>query len=255
MMEKKPSRHQDPLWIYGVNPAREFLFAHGGLVREVLHSREDARVREIVDAARENGIPVHWVDKRALSQTLGHGNHQGIALRVSHFPYADLENLLIETEAAARPWLLLDCIQDPQNLGAILRSACFLGISHVVLPKDRSALITPAAFKAAAGAPAHLTIALVTNLARAMDRLKEAGLWLVGLDLEGQVSLFDVDLSVPVGLVVGNEHSGLRALVKKKCDILAKIPAMGPVQSLNAAAAASIALAEAVRQRLKASRD
>ncbi|SMC26895.1 23S rRNA (guanosine2251-2'-O)-methyltransferase [Desulfacinum hydrothermale DSM 13146] len=253
MAEKSPKSSPQPLWIYGVNPVREWLLTHAELTLELLHSRRDDRIQTVVNMAQDRRIPVRFVDKKALSQILGLGNHQGIALRARRFPYASLEELLMDEEALSRPWLILDCIQDPQNLGAILRSACFLGISRVVLPKDRSAHVTPTVFKAAAGAPAHLAMARVTNLARAMDRLKEAGIWLIGLDLDGDQSLFDVDLTQPVGLVVGNEHSGLRALVKKKCDILAKIPALGPVQSLNAASAASIALAEAVRQRIHAS--
>ncbi len=149
-----------------------------------------------------------------------------------------------------QPVLILDSIQDPQNLGALIRSACFLGARGIILPKDRSAKITSTVIKVASGATVYLPVIQVVNLAQALDHLKGSGLWIAGLDVEAEQSLYEVDLSVPLGLVVGNEQKGLRPLTRKHCDFLVHIPAGGPLQSLNAATAGAIALAEVQRQRL-----
>jgi 23S rRNA (guanosine2251-2'-O)-methyltransferase len=148
------------------------------------------------------------------------------------------------------PLIVLDCIQDPQNLGALLRSACFLGAKGIVLPADRSARVTAAVVKVAAGATSYLPIAQTTNLARALDAMKASGLWIVGLDVGGTQSIYEADLTLPLGLVVGNEQKGMRPLVRKHCDFLVQIPALGTIQSLNAATAGAVALAEVQRQRL-----
>ncbi len=242
----------EELWIYGVNPVLECLKGAPENLQEILCSREDLRGREVLEAARRHGIPVGSADRRTLSDRLGHDHHQGIAARLKAFRYEALETVLQRPDPLKLPVLLLDCLQDPQNFGAILRTACFLGSRAVILPKDRSVHVTGAVFKASAGALVHLPVVQVTNLVRAMEQLKDHGYWLVGLDLEGHLSLYELAFPMPVGLVVGNEATGLRALVKKKCDFLVKIPGEGPVQSLNASVAAAVALAEIRRRQRSA---
>jgi len=240
------------LWIYGVNPVMECLRADPRTITEILCCRDDPRSRAVLALAHEHGIPTVPVLRQSLSERFGHDRHQGIAARLGSFRYEALESLLARPDPAGLPILLLDCLQDPQNLGAILRTACFLGARAVVLPKDRSVQVTGAAFKASAGALAHLPVVQVTNLVRAMERIKGHGYWIVGLDLEGRQSLYELSYTMPVALAVGNEATGLRPLVKRNCDFLVKIPGTGPVQSLNAAAATAVALAEIRRQQAAA---
>jgi 23S rRNA (guanosine2251-2'-O)-methyltransferase len=149
----------------------------------------------------------------------------------------------------------LDSIQDPQNLGAILRSACFLGAKGVVIPMDRSAPVTAAVIKIAAGATSYIPVARVTNLVRTLKQLKKAGYWVAGLEVASEKTIYEADLAEPLCLVIGNEQKGIRPLVKSECDLLVRIPATGPLQSLNAAAAAAIGLAEVQRRRLAATKD
>jgi len=240
------------LWIYGLNPVMECLKADPGTITEILCCRDDLRSRAVLALAHEHGIPTVPVPRQSLSERFGHNRHQGIAARLGSFRYEALESLLGRPESEGLPILLLDCLQDPQNLGAILRTACFLGTRAVVLPKDRSVQVTGAVFKASAGALAHLPVVQVTNLVRAMEQIKDHGYWIVGLDLEGRQSLYELSYTMSVALVVGNEATGLRPLVKKHCDFLVKIPGTGPVQSMNAAAATAVALAEIRRQQAAA---
>ncbi len=249
-MKRKPSgEHRDPIRVYGMNPVFEFLKAHPEHAVRLHYARKDRRGEALLALCREVRVPVSITERRELDTMAGHPHHQGVLLILRRFPYADFESMLRSEHALKHPWLLLDCLQDPQNFGAILRSACFLGVPHVIFPKDRSVPITSSVIKTAAGAVAHLKIARVTNLARSMEQLKERGIWLVGLDASGSVSIYDADLTGPIGLVIGNEHHGIRPLIRKNCDFLARIPAHGPLDSLNAASAAAIALAELMRQR------
>ncbi len=240
---------QEELWVYGVHPVRECLQSHPENVGEIVFSRDDTRVQEILELARNQGIPVSKVERRRLSDRLGHEHHQGIAARLKAFHYHSLDTVLTRPDPGQPPVLLLDCLQDPHNLGAILRSACFLGVRAVIVPRDRSVPVTGTVFKASAGALVHLPVIQVTNLVRAMEELKKVGYWIVGLDLEGPSSIYEMQYTMPVAMVLGSEGTGLRPLVKKTCDFLVKIPGTGPVQSLNASVAAAVALAEIRRQQ------
>ncbi len=257
MSQPKPPRKEpkstEPLWICGINPVREALRGETAVLDKLLLGRnsDDDRVLDLERQARERRIPVEQLNREMLTELVGHGHHQGVALRCRSFPYADAETLLSEGGAGLSPLLLLDSIQDPQNLGAILRSGCYLGAGGVILPRDRAAAVTDAVIKVSAGAASLIPVAQVTNLVRTLERLKDVGLWVVGLDLQSNQSLYDADLTMPLGLVVGNEHKGLRPLVREHCDLLLHIPAHGPLQSLNAATATAIALAEIQRQRAK----
>lgn len=234
---------------------REVLRAEGLAVGRLMLARNDQRGQELGELARSKGIPVEHAARERLAELAGHAHHQGAVLEMQEFPYIGLEDLLESPLSERDPLLVLDTIQDPQNLGAILRSGCFLGAKAVILPKDRSARVTTAVVKIAAGATAYVPVVQVTNLVRALKELKDAGYWTAGLDVEGGKTLYDADLTVPLCLVVGNEQKGMRSLVRGQCDLLLCIPAAGPLQSLNAAAAATIALSEVLRQRLRPARE
>jgi 23S rRNA (guanosine2251-2'-O)-methyltransferase len=250
---RKAADKTDQLWICGINPVREALQGDIAVLETLLLARrpDDDRAIAIERDARAARIPIQHLDRETLTELVGHAHHQGVALRCQGFPYADADTFLKHNAEELSPLVVLDSIQDPQNLGAILRSACFLGARGVILPKDRAAAVTSTVLKVAAGAASHLPIARVTNLVRTLETLKEAGLWVVGLELKSGHSLYDADLTVPLALVVGNEHKGLRPLVREHCDLLLHIPAHGALQSLNAATAAAIALAEIQRQRAR----
>ncbi len=243
----------EPLWICGVNSVREALRSPGMHIEEIVLARSDAVGQELAALGKQRSIPVHYENKEVLLKKVGHSHHQGAAARMDEFPYTSLDVLLERPPAEREPLLVLDSIQDPQNLGALIRSACFLGTKGVVIPKDRSAGVTASVLKVAAGGASYLPIVQVVNLARTLDQMKEAGLWILGMTGAGSQTLYEADLTVPLALVVGNEHTGIRRLVLKHCDLLVAIPRQGPLESLNAAAAGTIALAEVQRQRFRRS--
>ena len=233
-------------FVYGVNPVLEALRAHPSDVVRVMVEKSRGAER-VAAAAAEAGVRVETVSPGELSRRARGGVHQGVGAELAEFKYAELEDLL-----TGSPFLLvLDGVTDPQNLGALVRSAHALGAGGVVLPKDRAAGVTPAVFKAAAGALEHCPIARVTNLARAIEQMKEAGVWTVALAADGDKELESLDLSGPIALVLGSEGSGVRPLVRKTCDHVARIGMAGKIGSLNVAAAGAIALYEAARQRKK----
>ncbi len=214
--------------------------------------RRDRRIRELLDMAGR--VPVHTVDRAKLDSLAGGANHQGVVARV-HAPAARDEKALSDIlDAASGPpfVLILDGVQDPHNLGACLRSADAAGVHAVIAPRDRAVGLTPVACKVASGAAESVPFVQVTNLARTLRLLKdEAGLWLVGAAGEGETNIYDLDLSGPLGLVLGAEGTGLRRLTREHCDHLARIPMAGAVESLNVSVAAGVCLFEAVRQRGK----
>jgi 23S rRNA (guanosine2251-2'-O)-methyltransferase len=250
-MKEHRLKNQESIWIYGINPVLEALQGHTSGVEELLVARKslDRKFRQIEEQAGKNHIPLRYLSREALTALVEHEHHQGVALRMQGYAYADPDQFLAQERALISPLVVLDSIQDPQNLGAILRSSCFLGAKGVVIPKDRAAAVTSTVIKVAAGATVHLPIMRITNLARLLEQLKELGLWIAGLDLQGRQSIYDADLTMPLALVVGNEQKGLRPLVRNTCDLLLQIPAHGPLQSLNAATACAIALAEMQRQK------
>ncbi len=240
-------------FVYGVNPVLEALRAHPRDVVRVLverggEGRRSQGADRVAEVAAQAGVRVEDVPRGDLAHRSRSGVHQGVGAELTEFRYLDLEDVLDGIEGAAF-LLLLDGVTDPQNLGALVRSAHALGAHGVVLPKDRAAGITPAAFKAAAGALEHCPVARVTNLARAVDQLKERGVWTLALASDGDRALSDLDLTGPTALVLGSEGSGVRPLVRRTCDHVARIPMAGKVGSLNVAAAGAIALYEVARQR------
>ena len=240
-------------FVYGVNPVLEALKAHPrDVVRVLVERGSEGRASQgadrVAEAAAQAGVRVEDVPRGDLAHRSRSGVHQGVGAELSEFRYAELEEVLDVIEGAAF-LLVLDGVTDPHNLGALVRSAHALGAQGVVLPKDRAAGLTPAAFKAAAGALEHCPVARVTNLARTIDRLKERGLWTVALAADGDRDLADLDLTAPTALVLGSEGSGVRPLVRKTCDHVARIPMAGKVGSLNVSAAGAVAMYEVARQR------
>jgi 23S rRNA (guanosine2251-2'-O)-methyltransferase len=243
-------------FIYGINPVLEALRAHPKDVQRVLveRGREGRRSQggdKVAQAAREAGLRVEDVAHGDLARRSAGGVHQGVGCELAEFAYAELPDLLDRAREAGRPafLLVLDGVTDPQNLGALVRSAHALGVDGVVIPKDRAVGVTPAAVKASAGALEHCPVARVTNMARAIDELKEAGVWTVALDAEGDAEIAEIDLTSPIALVMGSEGAGVRPLVRKSCDHVARVPMAGKVGSLNVSAAGAIALYEVARQR------
>lgn len=232
-------------WITGRNPIYEVLRAKRRQVNRLWiaqNTQKQGRLAEIIELARTQNIPIELVKRTDLDGIDPH--HQGAALNTGGYPYTDLESIIRRAESHQEPVyvLLLDQLQDPQNLGTLLRSAEAFGVHGVVLPLARAAAVTPAVVNASSGATEMLHIAQ-HNLAQAMDRLKEAGGWMVGLEDSPEAQTpNEINLKGGVGIVIGNEARGLRKLVRDKCDLLMRIPMQGKIDSLNAAVAGSIAL-------------
>jgi 23S rRNA (guanosine2251-2'-O)-methyltransferase len=235
-------------FVYGVNPVLEALRAHPEDVLRVLVERRRSQGAErVAQAALAAGVRVE--DAGDLDRRARGGVHQGVGAELAEFRYHELTDLLGAIRAKPPFLLVLDGVTDPQNLGALVRSAHALGAHGLVLPKDRAAGVTPAVAKAAAGALEHCPIARVTNLSRALEQMKDGGVWTVALASDGEKLLGEVDLKTGVALVLGSEGTGVRPLVRKTCDHVARIPMGGQLGSLNVAAAGAIALYEVARQR------
>jgi 23S rRNA (guanosine2251-2'-O)-methyltransferase len=233
--------------IYGINPVLEAIRA--GRVRELrVAERGSGRVADAVTAAQRAGIPVRRIQQADLDRAAKGGVHQGVVADVEEnrdFTIADL----VSGAAGAPLLVVLDGIEDPHNVGAILRTVDAAGAHGVIRQSRHAAPLGGAAAKAAAGALSHVKIADVVNIARAIEELKEAGVWTVGLAGDSPKRYDHIDLTVPTAFVLGAEGTGLRRLVRERCDWLVSIPMQGHVQSLNVSVAAGIALFEAVRQR------
>jgi 23S rRNA (guanosine2251-2'-O)-methyltransferase len=241
--------------LYGIHPIREALVTRAHTVREIWISRSGSstKLNKILTKARGLGIKVRTLDRQRLEAKAGTARHQGIIAFLSPYGYVEIETI-VEASLARAPALIvvLDGIEDPQNLGALIRTAYVCGVHGVVMPKDRAAPLTGAVAKASAGALEHCQVARVTNLRRTLDLLKEKGIWVVGLTLEGDRPIYELDLCQPTALVIGGEAKGIRPLIRQTCDLRASIPQHGRLDSLNAAAAGAMALYETMRQRLTA---
>jgi 23S rRNA (guanosine2251-2'-O)-methyltransferase len=241
--------------LYGRNPVRECLRAGRRPFRRLFLAegvRRNALVKEIAALAGQRGCPLQTCPRSDLSGLAGSRHHQGVVLEAGSYPYADLGDISAAAREAgpAALVLMLDRLQDPQNVGTLLRTAEAVGVQGVVLPERRATEITPAVAKASAGASEHLRIAQVKNLARAVTRLQEGGLWVMGLEDDPKAALYSaMDWHRPLALVVGSEGHGLRRLVREKCDGLVRLPMRGQIESLNAAVAGSVVLYEVWRAR------
>jgi 23S rRNA (guanosine2251-2'-O)-methyltransferase len=233
--------------IYGINPVLEAVRSGRAQELLVLDARGE-RVRGVVAEARAAGVAVRVLAPDAFRRVVPSGVHQGIAARMPAAPPATLEALASGGDSAPLI-VVLDGVEDPHNVGAILRSVHAAGASGIVRQSRRAAPLDGAAAKASAGAVHHVPVAEVVNIARALEDLKALGVWTVGLDAEAKLQYDEVDLTLPTAIVVGAEGSGLRRLVRERCDQLAAIPMRGRLGSLNVSVAAAILLFEAVRQR------
>jgi 23S rRNA (guanosine2251-2'-O)-methyltransferase len=238
--------------LYGIHPVRVMLERHAErvLMVRIAAQRADARVRLIEELARRHQRPVERVDMRSLTQLLGDVAHQGVAADITPVPpWTEDELLAALTDSRAPLLLALDGVQDPQNLGACLRTADACGVLAVVVPRDRAAQLTPTVRKVAVGAAESTPVVAVTNLVRTLKLLKQAGLWVVGADAAAEKAAAQADLTGPRVLVLGGEGTGLRRLTRENCDFMVRLPQLGVVESLNVSVAAGMLLYEAVRQR------
>ena len=241
----------------GIHAVREALEAGRAFDRIVIaRGRQDTRVEEIVQMARAKNISVRFEDRSQIDRLADTKEHQGIVGLVAPRAAGTIEEIIEAANAAAAAGngekgliVLLDGVEDPHNLGAIVRTSLAAGAHGVVIPERRAAGLTDTVARASAGALSHLPVAKVTNLARTMEELKEAGYWLVGLDEEGDREYTEVDFTSPVGIVMGGEGKGLHELTRKRCDFVVSLPTVGPVKSLNVSVAAGVVLFEVVRQR------
>lgn len=233
----------------GFHAVEEALAAGRPLDRIVIaRGRHGDRVETIVRLAKSHGVPVRFEERQQVDRLAGTREHQGIAALAAAKPAIELEDLL-QAKNAYGLLVLLDGIEDPHNLGAIVRTSLAAGAQGVVIPERRAAGMSDTVERASAGALAHLPVARVKNLVRAMEEMKEAGYWLVGLDERAEKNHTEVDLKGSVGIVLGREGEGLHELTRKRCDFLVSLPTTGPVRSLNVSVAAGVMLFEAVRQR------
>ena len=235
--------------IYGRNAVKEAILAEKGIEKILMQQNIEGEGKKLYALAKKAKIPVQTVPKYALDKECGGAAHQGVAAIVTDYVYSDLDAMLAAAgKRGEQPFILaLDGIEDPQNLGAVIRSAEGAGAHGVLIPKHRAASVTGAVMKASAGAAAHMKVAKVSGIKAALDELKEKGLWVYGLDTEGS-PYHEVDFGGGVCLVIGSEGSGLSRLVKESCDFLVSIPMSGRMSSLNASAAAAVVLFE-VRTR------
>ena len=239
-------------WIYGRNPVYEVIKANRRHLFQIWVAegvQEKGRLKEVIQICRNKDLPVNYVPRHKLEK-IGHP-HQGVALEASAYPYRSLDEMFERAQSSGKPpfFLILDTLQDPQNLGSLLRTAEAVGVHGVLLPLKRTVTVTPSVVAASSGASEHLLITQA-NLAQAITNLKQNDVWVVGLDggPESQPAA-QVDLDGPTALVVGSEGQGMRRLVRESCDVLVRLPMLGKVESLNAAVAGSVVLYLALTAR------
>src|SRR5208282_3756792 len=240
-------------YIYGINSVAEALKARGrafawvGVAKE----RHDLRLQRVVEECRRQGVAVRFVGRAELDRMAGNNGHQGIVAVTSAKQYTELDDVVAAKRGGYSLIVVLDGIEDPHDLGAILRTADAAGADGVVIPERRAVGVTGTVAKASAGASAHLPVAKVTNIARTLEDLKARNIWVVGLDERGKQPYDSIDYNMDCAIVLGAEGKGVHDLVGKKCDFLVCIPMLGKVPSLNVSVAAGVVLYEVVRQRRK----
>ncbi|GGW82568.1 23S rRNA (guanosine(2251)-2'-O)-methyltransferase RlmB [Alteromonas halophila] len=239
-------------WLYGLHAMQSVLQKEPERIIEilVLKGRNDDRLGDIVNQARRFGISLQFCQRKTLDDKVGGQQHQGVVARAKPARVLDESDLDTIVENARQPFfLVLDGVTDPHNLGACLRTADGAGVDAVIVPKDKSASLTPTVRKVACGAAEVMPLIQVTNLARTLKHLKDNGVWVVGTAGETDQTLYDIDVSGPTALVMGAEGKGMRRLTREHCDHLVKLPMAGSVTSLNVSVATGVCLYEIVRQR------
>ena len=239
--------------ICGIHAVREAIESSSRPIEHVAIQRglANPRLQQLIDLCRSKGVGIRFEPAAALDRMAQGAHHQGVVASVGGHSYSSLEGF-IDSPAQSVLILALDGVQDTHNLGALIRTACAAGADAVMVPERRSAGLTPAAVQAAAGAVAHTPVVRVTNLANALEQLKAANYWVVGLDERGDKAYYEADYRGRSIIVAGGEEKGLHELIKKKCDFLVRIPAPGKIATLNVSVAAGIVLFEAARQRQNA---
>lgn len=238
--------------IEGRNPVLEALRAGHPLIKIYLLKNEGSGpVRTIIDAAHHKGVPINYVDSQALDRMAVTRNHQGVIAVAAEWKYASLDRILQNATAKNEPpfLVILDGVEDPQNLGSIIRTAEAAGVHGIIIPERRAVGLTSAVSRASAGAVEYLPVARVTNLTRTIQELKKAGLWFTGIEMDGKVEIHQADLNGPIGLVLGGEGRGISRLVAETCDQIVRLPMWGRVNSLNVSVASGIAFYEVRRIR------
>jgi 23S rRNA (guanosine2251-2'-O)-methyltransferase len=250
----KPKPNQQIEILYGIHPVFEALQAGRRTFHQIylVQDAKNNRLKPISDLAGKQRISIQWLSRAALAAKCGTDMHQGVGAAVTPYPLCDLSEI-VDASAGdpekGRFILIIDSVEDPQNLGALVRTALCAGADGIIIPKDRSASPTPAASKASAGALEHAEICQVTNLVNTIGSLQKQGIWVFGTAADAKTSLFSTKIAFPTAVVIGSEEKGIRPLVQKNCDFLVSIPQCGPVTSLNASAAGAVVMYEIFRQR------
>ena len=237
--------------LYGIHSVEEALRARSRSLDhlEVARKRHDQRLQAVIDLAREEGISVRFLPRDQLDRLARTKSHQGVVAVVAAKDYSDLGEVLAAKRGDHHFILILDGIEDPHNLGALIRTADGAGVDGVIIPERRAAAVNATVAKASAGASEHVKIARVVNLARLLDELQEKNIWIIGLDERGQKAYDELDYNMDCAIVLGAEGHGLHDLVRKKCDFLVSIPMSGKVPSLNVSVAGAVVMYEIARQR------
>jgi len=239
--------------IYGIHPLQEALKSSRLQIEKILIGTQTphAPLQSILDLAKTRNIPVTFTTPESLERMTRGGVHQNVVGLVKEAPYATVEEMLShwKKQGTQALFLILDGIQDPQNLGSLIRTSLGCGAHGIIIPKDRSVGITPVVIKASAGATAHLPIARVVNIAATIDLFRKEGIWVYGASGEAKDLIYQLDLNMDLAIVIGAEGKGMRPLVKKKCDRLFSIPMKGPLSSFNASVSGGMILYEVMRQR------
>lgn len=236
--------------LIGRNPVMEALRSGRQIMKLVVQKDGEGSIKKIVAMAREKNIPIQISDRISLDRIARGGKHQGVAAFVSEYEYSEVADILQKAEAQGEPpfIIVLDGIEDPHNLGAVIRTADASGAHGVIIPKRRAAAVTAAAERSAAGAASYVPVARVTNISQTIEELKKAGVWIAAVDMDGDIYT-EADFTGAVAFVIGSEGFGISRLVKEKCDFTVSIPMKGGVNSLNASNAAAVLMYETVRQR------
>lgn len=257
--ETKPKRREEPRELpddvlVGRNAVTEALKSGRGINKLWIASGDrEGSVAEIAALAKERGIVVQYVERAKIEALAGGHRHQGVLAYVAPVPYAELEDILKAAEAKGEaPFLvLLDELEDPHNLGALLRTADATGVHGILIPKRRSVSLNATVAKTSAGAVEYVPVARIGNIAQTLKKLKEKGFWVAGADMDGEKAYYEADLTGPLVLVVGSEGKGMSRLTKEACDFIVRMPMVGRINSLNASVAGSILMYESMRQRLQ----
>jgi 23S rRNA (guanosine2251-2'-O)-methyltransferase len=243
--------NQEQEFIIGKNPVIEALKSNRDINKILIaEGSQRGQMQQITNLAKEGNVLVQFVPRKKIDQ-ITDGNHQGVLAYVAAYQYAELDDLFAAAEAREEPpfFLLLDEIEDPHNLGSIMRTADAVGAHGIIIPKRRAVGLTATVAKASTGAIEYIPVVRVTNMARTIDQLKELGVWIAGTDASGTEDYRRFDATLPLGLVIGSEGKGMGRLIRDKCDFLIKLPMIGKVTSLNASVAASLLMYEVFRKR------